>query len=177
MTVEAHGHVKYRAGRRLGEAEWPSLRVELRHHEPGRLTDLTLPSTEVAILLSGQATVTRTGDGLRQEARARPGTGWICPAGTFESDIEISATMGECLHVFLPPTLLEDALLRDHDLDASRVRLAYAGGLTDPMLFHIGQSLRTMLGRGAQPTDRLLVDGMRAALAGHLLGAYSVDRW
>jgi AraC family transcriptional regulator len=34
-----------------------------------------------------------------------------------------------------------------------------------------------MLGRESQPTDRIFADGLRTALAAHLIGNYTVDRW
>ena len=178
MSVEGHGDAKYRTGQLLrAAADWPELRVELWRHEAGALADLTLECNEVAILLSGQTGVKRTGDGQRQEAFARPGTSWICPAGTYESNIEVAATMGECLHIYLPPTLLERSALHDHEIDPARVRLAYAGGLADNMMMQIGTAFRSLLDRGAEPMDRLFVDGMRTALAAHLLGNYTRDLW
>jgi AraC family transcriptional regulator len=57
------------------------------------------------------------------------------------------------------------------------VQLAYAGGMTDATIHQIGSSFRMLLDQGAQPTDRLFVDGMRTALAAHLLGKYTADKW
>ncbi len=178
MTVSSHGDRKYQTAERLGAlAPGASLQIELRRFAPGMQGDLTLECTEVAILLAGQAKVRRTGDGEHQEAIARPGSAWICPAGTHESGIEVIGRMDECLHVFLPPGLIERSALENHDLDPAKVRLAYAGGIADPMLLQIGMAFRGMLDRGLQPTDRLFVDGMQTALAAHLLGTYSLDRW
>lgn len=178
MTVAVHGDRKYRTGERLREAaEWPSLRVELWRLEQGRQADLTPECTEVAILLSGQSVVKRTGDGQRQEAIARAGTAWLCPAGIHESSVEVIGTMPECLHIFLPPTLIEQSALADYDINPAKAQLAYAGGFADPMLFQIGSAFRRLLDRRSQATERLFVDGMQAALAAHLLGAYAADRW
>lgn len=177
MPLSAHGDRKYHTSERLSEtAEWPSMRIEHRRLEPGPQTALTMECTEVVVMLSGRAGVTRIGDGQIQEVLAQPGMGWLCPVGTEESRLEITAGM-ECLHIYLPPTLLDRSALADYDLDPARTQLAYAGGFADPMLHEIGSALRGMLGRGPQPTDRLFVDGMQAALAAHLLGTYTVDRW
>lgn len=178
MRVDSHGDIKYRTGHRLtSTAEWPTVRAECWRHEAGTLRDLTLNCTEVAVLLAGQVNVKRTGDGQTQEAFGRPGTSWICPAGTYESDIQLSAPMEECVHIFLPPTLMEQAALETYEIDPAKARLGYAGGLTDPLLVQVGTTFRTLLDRRPEPTDRLLVDGMHAALAAHLVSHYAADYW
>ncbi|MEQ8179380.1 MAG: AraC family transcriptional regulator [Amphiplicatus sp.] len=178
MTVKAHGDRKYLTGRRLQDAaEYPSLRIELWRHEPGVLPEVTPECTEIAVMLSGQSKIARTGDGYRQEGVARPGTVWICPTGIRETDIEISSTMNECLHVFLPSTLIEQAALQDYDIDPSKAQLAYAGGMTDPMIHQIGAAFRALLGQERLSANRLFADGMRTALAAHLLNNYATDRW
>lgn len=178
MQLNSHGNRKYITGHRLSDvAEWSGLRLELWRHDAGQLADLGLECTEIGILLSGQLTVRRTGDGQAQEAFARPGTSWICPAGTYESDIRLSAPMDECLHIFLPPTLLEHAALEAYEIDPGKARLGYAGGMNDTLLMQIGTAFRSLLERGPAPTDRLLVDGMRTTLAAHLVSQYSADHW
>jgi AraC family transcriptional regulator len=57
------------------------------------------------------------------------------------------------------------------------VQIAYAHGLADQVLFHICSPLRDLLHRPRQPTDALFVEGIQIALAAHLLGHYTVDRW
>lgn len=178
MQLNSHGDRKYITGRRLSDvAEWSGLRLELWQHDAGGLADLGLECTEIGILLSGQLSVRRTGDGQTQEAFARPGTSWICPSGTYESDIRLSAPMDECLHIFLPPTLLERAALEAYEIDPGKARLGYAGGMNDTLLVQIGTAFRSLLERGPAPTDRLLVDGMRTTLAAHLVSQYSADHW
>lgn len=177
MTLQAHGDIKYLSSRPLSEAaEWPGLRVEHRLLQPGEQAALTPECTEVVLMLSGRARVNRTGDGQTQEVAAQPGMGWIVPVGTEESRIELTGSM-ECLHLYLPSTLIDHSALADYDLDPDKARLAYAGGFADPMLHQIGSAFRSMLGREVQLTDRLFVDGMQTALAGHLLANYALDRW
>jgi len=177
MVLQAHGDIKYLSSQPLSDAvDWPMLRVEHRLLQPGEQAALTPQCTEVVLMLSGRAGVSRTGDGQTQEVFAQPGMGWIVPVGTEESRIELTGSM-ECLHLYLPSTLIGHSALADYDLDPDKVRLAYAGGFADPMLHQIGTAFRSMLGREVQPTDRLFVDGMQAALAGHLLGHYAADRW
>jgi AraC family transcriptional regulator len=177
MTLTTHGDLKYETSQRLSDPiEWPGLRVEHRLLVGGPQNAVTHHCTEVVLMLSGRAGVSRTGAGQTQEVLAQPGMGWIVPVGTQESRIELSGPM-ECLHLYLPPTLIEGNALAVYDVDPTKAELAYAGGFIDPMLFQIGSALRGLFGRGMQPTDRLFVDGMQTALAAHLLGHYAVDRW
>lgn len=177
MSIIGHGDVKYTASQRLNDlAEWPDLRLERRRLEADLQSNLTLECTEVVITTAGRSMVRRTGNGERQQTFAQPGTTWICPIGTYERDIELTDSI-ECLHIYLPPTLVEQSALADHNIDPSRAELAYAGGFTDPMLYQIGVSLSGLFGRSLQPTDRLFVDGMRTALAACLLSNYTTDRW
>lgn len=177
MPLLGHGDRKYTLSQRLHAlAEWPDLCLERRRIEAGFHSDLTLECTEVVITVAGRSTVRRTGNGDRQQTFAQPGTAWICPIGTHERDIELTEPL-ECLHVYLPPTLVTQSALADCDIDPARAELAYAGGFTDPMLYQIGTALSGLLARPLQPTDRLFVDGMRTALAACLLGNYTIDRW
>lgn len=176
MALNTHGDLKYEHGQRHGVAEWDALRVERRLVAAGAQNNVTAECTELVLILSGQALVRRTGDGQMQEALARPGTSWLVPAGTHESLLELNGSI-ECLHMFLPATLLEHSALADYGIDPDKTRLAYAGGFADATLDHIGTALRGMLDRGVQPTDRIFVDGMRTALAAHLVGNYARDSW
>ncbi|WP_312165611.1 AraC family transcriptional regulator [Phenylobacterium sp.] len=179
MTFDAsQGDRKYRTSERVGGlVECASLQVELRRFDPGWQIDLTLDCTEIAVLLSGQSTIRWTGDGHRQEAIARPGVAWICPAGVHESDVEIVGSMPESLHIFLPPSLVGESALSNFDIDPAGVQLAYAGGVPDPRVLQIGQLFQGLLNRKLETTDRLFLDGIQLALAAHLLGAYSSARW
>jgi len=67
--------------------------------------------------------------------------------------------------------------MADYDIDPAKAELSFIGGLRDPMLHQIAMNFFSVLGREAEPTDRLFLDGMQAALAGHLLGNYAIDRW
>lgn len=177
MVLQTHGDLKYQSSQILSAAaQWSALRVEHRHLMPGPQHALVPQCTEIVLMLSGRSGVTRVGDGQVQETLAQPGMGWIVPAGTEESRVELNDSM-ECLHIFLPATLIEHSALADYDLDPAKTRLAYAGGFGDAMLLQIGSAFRGLLGREAQPTDRLFVDGMQAALAAHLLGNYTLGRW
>ena len=177
MAMQTHGDRKYPSSELLaGAAEWESLRVEHRNVGKGAHNPLTSSCTELVIILSGQAVVRRTGDGQKQERLATPGTSWLVPAGTHETQLELDGPL-TCLHLYLPERLLERSALIDYGLDPDRTRLAYAGGVADPVLSNMGSALHGFLRRGSQPTDRLFVEGVRTSLAAHLLGNYTVDRW
>lgn len=173
MTVLCHSQQKYLTGIRLGaDHVAPQMRVETWRHGPGALPELNLTATEVAVLLAGRLRVRRTGDGQRQESMAMPGTFWLCPAGVHESDIALSGTMEETVHIFLPPDLLGDAALQEYDLDPASIRLDYAGGHCDPLLEQIARTFRSLGAGPASPVERLLSDSLRVTLATHLLRNY-----
>lgn len=177
MSEIGHGDRKYIASQRLNDLAVSSdLRLERRRIQADLQSSLTLECTEVVITIAGRSTARRTGNGDRQQTFAQPGTSWICPIGTYERDIELTEPI-ECLHIYLPPTLVEQSALADYDIDPAKTELAYAGGFFDPMLYQIGGALSGLLARSLQPTDRLFVDGMRTALAACLLRNYTTDSW
>lgn len=177
MTLATHGDQKYQNSEKLAEAsDWPALSIEHRKFEAGRQQTPVPICTELVVLLSGGGMVCRAGNGEVQKSVARPGMSYLVPVGTQESHLELSDRM-ECLHLYLPPTLLDQSALADFDIDPAKVQIAYADGLTDQVLFHICSPLRDLLHRPRQPTDALFVEGIQVALAAHLLGHYSIDRW
>jgi AraC family transcriptional regulator len=177
MSLRAHGDRKYQPSTLLGgAAEWDALRVEHRQIGPGSQNCVRPECTEFVYILSGRANVRRKGDGQAQEGIARRGTSWLVPAGTHETLLELDGST-ECLIVFLPGKLLEDSALADYGIDPDRAQLAYAGGFADPTLAQIGTALHGLLGRDIQPFDRIFADGLRTALAAHLIGNYRADRW
>jgi AraC family transcriptional regulator len=178
MPLQTHGDRKYHSSKLVGgAAEWDALRVEHRLIGSGAQTGLTSQCTELVYILSGQARVRRKGDGQTQEGIARQGTSWLVPAGTHETLLELEGST-ECLHMFLPATLLEQSAFADYGIDPAKIQLAYVGGFTDRTLGHIAAALHeALLRRDAQPSDSLFADGMRTALAAHLIGNYTVDRW
>jgi AraC family transcriptional regulator len=178
MAIDCHSTTKYSTGKLLAvEHDSPLMRVETWRHGSGRLTELRLPSTEVAVMLAGRVKVERTGDGRRQRSSGTPGMFWLCPAGIYESDITLSNTMDEAIHFFLPPELLGQSALEEFEIDPAAIRLDYAGGEIDPMLNQIALSFRAMRQSSAGPAaDRLHSDSLRMTLASHLLCNYLVER-
>ncbi len=173
---ETYGNRKYRTSELLGGSDaWDTLRVEHRHVGNGAQNGLTSECTELVYIMSGQATVRRKGDGQQQEGLARPGTSWLVPAGTHETLLELDGTT-ECLHIYFPGALLEHSALSDYDQDPASLQLGYIGGFLDPTIDQFGALLHGVLRREPQPVDRMFADGLRTALAAHLVGNYSVNR-
>ncbi|MGX5845223.1 helix-turn-helix domain-containing protein [Mesorhizobium sp. ArgA1] len=153
------------------------MRVEKVRLEAGHLNPVEFESNEVGFVLSGRTVTSYSGNGLKQQYLIEQGTARICPVGILERDAVLDAAI-ECLFISLPPTLIEESALFDYDIDPAKAELVFAGGLVDPMLQRIALSFHDILYRGVEPAiDRLFVDGMQAALAAHLIGKYSVDRW
>jgi len=157
-------------------AVFPELRVEHRFLEPGLQEPGTCESTEVALILSGSSLAVQSAHGRTRRQFIQPGTACICPVGTYESHSEITSPV-ECLHLFLPPTLIARSALADYNIDPAKVELAYTGALRDSLLRQIALALLGVVGREAEAIDHLFLDGMQAALAAHLLGTYSIQRW
>jgi AraC family transcriptional regulator len=177
MPLQTHGDVKYATSELLtGAAEWDALRVEHRQVPAGAHNPVTSDCTELVIILSGQAMVRRTGDGQKQQRLALPGTSWLVPAGTHETQLELDGSLG-CLHLYMPAQLLERSALADYDIDPASVKLAYAAGVADPVMAQLGGALQGLIRHGVQPSDRLIADGIRTAIAARLIGHFGVDRW
>lgn len=173
MPIDCHSIRKYSTGTRLSVShDTDQMRVEMWRHEAGRLPDLQLQATEVAVLLAGRLSVERKGNGQYQRSVAQPGTFWLCPAGTYESDISLSGTMLETVHIFLPPELLGQTALEEYGIDASKIALDYAGGAHDPLLNQIALSFQAMREGAADALNNLMSDSLRVTLAAHLLRSY-----
>jgi AraC family transcriptional regulator len=177
MTLAAHEAENYQRSEKLAQAnDWPSLSIEHRKFEAGRQATKIGVCTEVILVLAGGGIVCRAANGEVQKSLARPGMSYLVPAGTEVTHLELSDGM-ECLHLYLPPTLLDESALAGFDVDPAKLQIAYADGLADQVLFHICSPLRDLLHRPRQPTDALFVEGIKVALAAHLLGHYTIDRW
>jgi len=177
MALVTHGDQKYQNSEKLAKtSEWPALSIEHRKFEAGHQATPAPVCTELIMLLSGGGMVHRVGNGEVQKSLARPGMSYLVPVGTQESHLELSDRM-ECLHLYLPPTLLDQSALADFDIDPAKVEIAYAHALADQVLFHVCSPLRDLLHRPRQPTDALFVEGIQVALAAHLLAHYTIDRW
>ncbi|WP_445681117.1 helix-turn-helix domain-containing protein [Radicibacter daui] len=155
---------------------WPDMQVEHRRIEPGSMQPVTFSCNSVAVALAGRTPVSRTANGLQQRTVIRPGMAAIEPVGFHESEAEIASPL-DCLHIYLEPGLVGSSALTDFDLDPAKARLAYAGGLIDPLLNQIAIAFHGIVVRGVEPVDSLLIDGMRSVLTWHLLTKYSLDRW
>ena len=177
MALNSHNDRKFRASSRLvSSVAFPNLLIEHRALTPARHESVTFESNEVSVLLAGRSFSSLAGNGVYRQAIIQPGMLRIKPVGTYETDSEIKSPV-ETLHIYLPPGLIEHSALADYDIDPAKTELAYTEFLWDPVLQRIAMGLHGILGREAEPTDRLYADGLRVALAGHLLGTYAIDRW
>jgi AraC family transcriptional regulator len=177
MTLNTHGDRKYRGTTRLiDSADFSSLRVERRrlkagHHEPG-----VCQSNELAFVLSGRTLTLQSANGVTYRRFIRPGISCICPVGTFENASGTTSPI-ECLHIYLPPSLIGRSAIADYDVDPAKAELSYTGAVEDRKLYNIAMAFQGALGKEVDPTERLYLDGMQAALAAYLLEKYSIGRW
>lgn len=176
MSFETMGDQRRGTCQVLGRVDHRSrLVIERRVNGAGSHPRQAYPCNELIVMLGGRAVVRRTGDGQDEKCLAGAGTAWTGPVGFMEK-AELSEAIS-CLHVCLPPALIEHSALADYGIDASLVELAFVGGLADPLLVSFARAFEGMLGRPQSPTDRLFVDGLTTALAAHLIANYTVDRW
>ncbi|KAB1072358.1 helix-turn-helix transcriptional regulator [Methylobacterium planeticum] len=149
--------------------------IERRINGAGSHPRQAYPCNELIVMLGGRSVVRRSGDGQNERCLARAGTAWTGPVGFMEK-AELSDAIA-CLHVCLPPALIEHSALADYGIDASLIELAFVGGLADPLLLSFAQAFDGVLARPPQPTDQLFIDGLTTALAAHLIANYTIDRW
>lgn len=155
---------------------WPNLRVEHWHLDAGSRPDIQFESTVVSLLLSGRPAARRLDDGRSYSFVSPTGSAWVCPIGTLDRNVEFVAPM-EVLHLYLANPILPSGMTIDYGIDSARVSLANAQGVVDPLLLQIGLALKNIIERDVEPSDRLLIDGLQMALAGHLIANYSIERW
>lgn len=176
MSFETMGNQRRNTCEVIGRVDhWSRLVIERRVNGAGSHPRRAYPCNELIVMRGGRAIVRRTGDGQVEECLADAGTVWTGPMGFFEK-AELSEAIS-CVHVCLPPTLIEHSALVDYGIDPARIELAFIGGVADPLLQTISQTFDRLLARPSQPTDRLLVEGLTAALAAHLIANYTIDRW
>jgi AraC family transcriptional regulator len=176
MALQGHGDAKYRTGTRLSSSkdssDYTQLLVERWSHDAGELTGLTPMETEIGILLKGNLTVERSGDGEYQKSHGVPGTIWLCPAGIHEDFVQLSGNMEECVHLYIPAMPFSDAALKEFDIDPDRVQLNYAGGFHDALIEQIIMTIVAEM-ENESMGSHLLIETLRSALAAHLVKNYS----
>ena len=175
MGILGHSVDKYVTGTMLttsNDRRWSHLLAEKWSYAAGELPSLVPRDTEVVVLLRGRARVDREGAGVRQRTYARPGTVWICPAGVREEFIDIADPIDECLHMFLPARPFDETMLRDLDVDPSRIGLRYEAVAHDAFIEQIAERIVRELAAESS-TGRLLVEALSNALSAHLVHNYS----
>ena len=156
--------------------EWGDLRVEHRRIDPGSLKPASMQCVVATVALAGRAPFEREANGVLRRGFIEQGMASIDPIGLQETVSQIKAPV-EFLHMDLAPAAFDLSAEADFDLDPAKTRLAFAGGIRDPLLVQIALALRAIVSRPEEVTDRLFVDGARSMLVAHLLSKYGYDRW
>jgi AraC family transcriptional regulator len=175
MGVLGNSVDKYVTGRMLdtsNDRRWSHLLAERWSHEAGELPSLVPRDTEIAILLRGRSLVDREGAGMRQRTYARKGTVWLCPAGICEDFIHVAEPVEECLHIFLPGEPFDETLLKDLDIDSSRITIRYESIDSDMFIEYVAEQILKELAAETS-TGRLLIETLGSALSAHLVHTYS----
>lgn len=160
----------------IESAEFSNLDVQLWRLEPGRFDPATFESNEIACVITGRTYVDMEVGDTTQHLYLEPGMTCISPLGARQVGSKTFDTI-DSLHIFLPTTLIERSALEDYDVDPAKIELSHASGLRDPFLHQMALALRGRMEREIEPPDQLFLDGVQAAIAGHLLGHYTIDRW
>lgn len=168
---------RYPAGSQLlNNVSLPQFRAEHWSLAAGHLDAVTFDSNIVALVTSGRSQVSRCAKGVTYSAYVQPGTASIAPLG-FKEDSSHIASPIDVLFLYLPQRLVQEEVLINCGLNPACVELAHISNLTDPTLYRIGLAMLGAIQGGPDPSHRLFLGGMHSALAGHLLGNYTVERW
>lgn len=173
--INAHSIGKYVTGTCLGTSRargWNNLLAERWNHSEGDLGEVTPRDHEIIVMLEGRLRVRRRGDGLLQEHNAEAGTVWLCPSGIREDCIHLFGEIRESIHVFLPAQRAAATACEELGIDATHLRLDYAGGFRDPLIETIARTIADEMQR-PDPLGNLLVDTLAAGLGLHLIRSYS----
>lgn len=176
MSIETMGDRRRETCLVVGRSvETLDIVVERRTNGAGSHTPQAYPCNELIVMFGGQALVKRSGEGIDEQCFARAGTGWTGPVG-FVEKAELSDAI-DCVHLCLPSGLIDRSAEQDFEVEPSKVELAFAGGFHDRFLTEAARELWSLSEQPSHPADRLLVDGLTAALVAHVIKRYTVDRW
>ncbi len=164
-TCQVHGR----------SVETPGIVVERRTNGAGTHPAQAYPCNELIVMLSGQALVRRSGEGVQEQCLARAGTAWTGPIGFYEKAV-LSDPI-DCVHLCLPSGLMDRSALVDFDIDPSRIQISFAGGFVDRLIQDLAHTFWSLSEERPHPVDRLLVDGLTSTLVAHLIRNYTIDRW
>jgi AraC family transcriptional regulator len=176
MTFKKHNETRYASSQLIKSAEFSRLHVQHRRLQPGHLDPITFKCNEVDLVISGHTLTQRKANGWTRGSFLRPGIARVSPIGTHEDFAETADPL-DILNIYLPSAFIERSALEDYEIDPAKVELSYVVGLNDPLLYHLGLALYSILEQAPEPTDLLFLDAMQSALAAHLVRSYSIDRW
>jgi AraC family transcriptional regulator len=174
-----HGKQKYPSVSLLSSSAslgWSCVAAELRCIPPGELPAIQPTQMEIAIAMRADnvATVSRKGDGVRQETRVEPGVIWLCPAGVGEDEIIVTAPMTEVLHIYLPASRFDQLSDVFGGSQATAKSIRYLAGVHDDLIRQIGVS---MLGemKSESAAGKVLVESLALTLSARLAQTYAND--
>jgi AraC family transcriptional regulator len=151
---------------------WNSgLGAELRRHTDLHCQAFQQPVNELAIAVSGSATIARRANGPEQKFVSQAGIACLCPRGVDVRYLHVAQGQLDMLHLYLPRDLY--GLLASGD-DAVNAGLIYTGGIDDPVVRSIGIAIVEELSQN-QPSGRssLIVDSLSTAVAARLVERYA----
>ncbi len=175
---EAHGYgtEKYGADGLLfssADRGWAGLTAAIFRHGRGSLSWKNIqPDLEICVDLRGnRSVVTRTGGRTVDRTVAERGSIWMSPAGLQEDVLDISDTLPEVLHLYLPPTHFSPSSL-GVDLDQTVIgSLRFEHSFQDALLAEMAYAISSEL-RNQTSTGRLLVESLASGLAARLVQKY-----
>lgn len=147
------------------------LGAELRRHTDLHCQPFLQPVNELAIAISGSATIQRRANGPEQKFVSQEGLACLCPRGVDVRYLHVAQGQLDMLHLYLPLDLY--GLLESGE-DAVSAGLIYTGGIDDPLVRGIGTAIAEELSR-EQPsaTSSLMVDSLSTAVAARLVERYA----
>lgn len=146
-----------------------SVAAELRRHTDLHCLAFVQPVNEVAIAITGTASVHRRADGPEQNFNLRPGTACVCPRGVEIKYLHIEHGPLDMLHLYLPMDLYGNLKTTEN---APSSALVYCGGFHDPLIRQMAVTISNEM-QTEGPNGRLLIDSLGMALAAWMLQRYS----
>jgi AraC family transcriptional regulator len=174
-----HGEQKYPSVSLLASSAslgWSGVAAELRCIPRVELPAIQPTQMEIAIAIRADnvATVSRKGDGVRQETRVEPGVIWLCPEGVGEDEIVVTAPMTEVLHIYLPTTRFDQLSEIFGDSQATAKSIRYLAGVHDDLIRQIGVSLLGEM-KSESSAGKVLVESLALTLSARLAQTYAND--
>jgi AraC family transcriptional regulator len=177
MELQTHGVTKYRTSALLRSSAglgWSTVSAELRSHGAGEFLKAVPQSVELCVTVDGndQAVVRRKGAGHCQEAVVRTETIWLHPIGVESSEVTLSASVPETMHLYLPSMVFR-RLSDDFGLSREPVRsIRFAAAFRDEMIYQTARSILSEM-TDESAVGRMYVEAASLSLAARIMHGYS----